>query len=929
MRQKKSAPGLNPKTALSRTALIIATSATLIAGCGKDPIGAGNGYMKSGDYPAAVIEYKNAVQSSPDSVEARLALADALERTYDTVGAEQHLRKAIERGSDANVLIPRIALLMLDRNEPAKVISEFKDKHLKSPEAESNLRAAVAVAYVGQKQLPLAETQLAAATNDTATVKLAKAQVLLAQDKKEQAIAALDSSLVDQEAPWWVLRGMGRIYESDGKHEQAFKLMSRAYEAAPWHRGLMGEYGEFLVGAAKLEQAVTIRDKLKKLAPNFYWTHYLDALVLSQQGRTEESHAAALKVLAASPDHLPATLLVASAELQKGDVVMASNRLKKVASQHPYSVPLTQLLAETQLRLGKTIEAAEVIRRGLSIAPNDARLLSLRADSEVTRGAIKEAVATLEQLRANNPGNPAYLLRLSALHARLGDKDGATKFLDQASEAGKDNPAIRDQIIGAALNMGDTARIQQLADHAIQTLPQDPQSHLTLAVARGVQKDQAGAWRETLAALDLKPSFQPALTALRMMTKEPAQRDELLSRYAKAVTVKGASDQTFLEYARLLRETKSDRGAILTLLEKGVSAVPGSVPLREALADEYFRAGKQDSALSTAQAGAAASSAPPEALGLLAATYERVDDKKLATETYRKLVTNYPQRADWKLKLAELESTAGHKKEATTILHSLITDRPFDPSAYIALAKLTAPDNPREALSVAREMGERAPNKLTAMLLEGDILAQSGQLDEALLQYGKAAKAGVVPTALLRTVETLDRSKRGPAAEHELADALRKYPEDPQVVGFAAQRLRNQGKPAKAVELLQKLADKNPRNPFLLNDLAWAQLEIKQPDALKNAAKAAELSPDNPQILDTLALAQVQAGKQSEGIATLRSAMVLAPKASILKLHLAELLQAGGDKKEAGNLLKTIDKNQLGSRDQESLQRLTGNPGNS
>jgi Flp pilus assembly protein TadD len=502
-------------------------------------------------------------------------------------------------------------------------------------------------------------------------------------------------------------------------------------------------------------------------------------------------------------------------------------------------------------------------------------------------------------------------------------------LLDQASEAGKNNPAIRDQIMGAALSMGDMARIQQLADHAVQTLPQDPQSHLALAMARGVQKDQAGAWRETLAALDLQPAFQPALTALRMMSNEPAQRDELLGRYAKAVSVKGASAQAFLDYARLLRDTKSSRNTILTLLEKGVNAVPDSTPLREALTDEYFRAGKPDSALSTAQAGASASNAPPEALGLLAITYERMDDKKLATETYRKLATNYPQRADWKLKLAEFEVIAGHKKEATSILHSLITDRPFDPSAYIALAKLTVVDNPREALSIAHELGERQPNKLTAMLLEGDLLAQSGQLDDALIQYGKAAKAGVVPAALLRTVEILDRSKREPAAEQELADALRKYPEDPLVVGFAAQRLRNQGKSAKAVELLQKLADKNPRNPFLLNDLAWAQLETKQMDALKNAAKADELSPDNPQILDTLALAQAQAGKQSEAIATLRTVMTLAPKASIPKLHLAELLLAGGDKKEAGTLLKAIDKSQLGSRDQESLQRMVSSVGSS
>ena len=920
-------PLANPKLKSSffRKTIAIATLATLVTACNQDPLVAGNGYMEKGDYPAAVIEYKNAVQAKPDSFEARLALADALERTYDTIGAEQHLRKAAIKGVDSDPLMPRIALLMLDRNESAKVIKEFKELRLKSPEANSNLRAAVAVAYVSQKQPAAAEEQLKAAEKNTAAVMLAKAQLLLSLNKKDEAIAALDSSLGDQNSPWWVLRALSRIYESNGKREEAFQFMTRAYEAVPWHRGVMGEYGEFLIGAGKLDAAVTIRDRLKKLAPSFYWTHYLDALVLSQQGRAEESQAAALKVLAASPEHLPATLLAASAELRKGDVIMASTRLKKIAPQHPYSIPTLQLLAEAQLRLGKTAEAADAIRRGLSVAPTNQQLLSLKADSEVSRGAPKEAVTTLQQLSAINPGNASYPLRLSELQGRLGNKDAAKKFLDQATETGKDNPAIRSRILAIALSMGDTVRITQLADYAIKSHPQDPQSHLTLAAAKGVQNDKAGAWLATLAALDLQPAYQPALNALAMLAKEPKQREELLARHEKAVQAKSASDSAYLGYAQLLLETKNDRAKIITLLEKGVAALPSSTPLREALAEEYFRIGKPDSAISLTQVGASANNAPPEAGALLAATYERVGNTKLATETYRKLATNFPQRTDWRLKLAELEAKADQKKEATTILRALMTDRPFDSTAYIALAKLTSPGDLREALSISRELGEREPNKLTAMLLEGDLLAQAGQLDNAIVQYSKAVKAGALPTAMLRTVQTLDQAGRTPAADQELADTLRKFPNDPQVIGFAAQRIRNQGKLAKATELLQKIADKAPLNPFVLNDLAWVQIEAKQADALKNATKAAELAPNNPQILDTLASAQAQAGKQSEAIANLRIAVNLAPTAQAPKLHLAELLLASGDKKGATSLIQPMDPNQLGTKDQEALKQLKGN----
>jgi Flp pilus assembly protein TadD len=243
------------------------------------------------------------------------------------------------------------------------------------------------------------------------------------------------------------------------------------------------------------------------------------------------------------------------------------------------------------------------------------------------------------------------------------------------------------------------------------------------------------------------------------------------------------------------------------------------------------------------------------------------------------------------------------------------------------LANLTGPDNMREALSIARELGEKAPNKLTALLLEGDLLMKSGQTDEALKQFAKAVKAGAIPAANLRIVQILDQTKRSQAAELELAETLRKFPDDPTVIGFAAQRIRAQGNPAKASELLQKIVNKSPRNPLALNDLAWAQFEAKQPEALQNAIKAAELAPNSPEILDTLGMAQAQAGKQAEAMTTLRAAVNLAPQAPTQRLHLAELYFASGDRKEAANLLQPLDRNKLTAKDQETVAKLTGSSG--
>ena len=917
--QTASSPEKFPLRGLVTAVTII----SILAGCGQDPMSAGTEHMKKAEYTSAVIEFKNAVQAKPESLEARLALADALERTYDSIGAEQNLRKAINLGGDADFITPRIALLMLDRGEGEKVVQQFKDLRLKSPAGESSLRGAVAIAYVSQKRFSLAEEHLKGSTVSTPSTLLAKAQILLAKGEKEKALAELTSVASAPDTPWWILRALSRIYAASGKPTQASEAIKRAHDLAPWHRGLMGEYGESLLLAGKLDQAIPIRDKLKRTAPDYFWTHYVNALVLANEGRTEDSLAAALKVLKVSPEHLPATLLVASAELQKGEVLMANSRLEKITLQHPYSVPTLKLLGQSYLRLGKLNEAEDVIRRGLSVAPTDPQLLSLKADTEMSRGSTEKAAGTLEELIALYPQDAQNLLRLSELQVRRGNAGSATKLLDRATEIGKNDPRTVEQIIAVALRMGDTNRIRDLADYAIKSRPQDPQSHLALAAALGIQKDTDGAWRAALAALELKPDFQPALSALGLVANDPEKRRELLSRYEKAVLAKASSPQIYLEYARLLGRAEGDRAAIISTLEKGLSILPSSVSLREALVEELMRAGKQDSALSVAQSGAAVPNALPTADALLANTYERIGKTNQATETYRKLATNYPQRADWRFKLATLEAEAGRKKEATTLFRALITERPLDPANYISLAFLTLPDNPKEAFSIAKALGEREPNKLTGMLLEGDLLVKSGKLDEALKQFSKAVKAGATPAAQLRTIDLLDRTNRSTTADQELTDVLARFPNDLAVSGFAAQRYLKRGNPDRAVEILQRIAAKNPGNAILLNDLAWAQIQAKQPEvALTNASKAVAQMPNNANALDTLGMAQALAGMQQEAIATLRIATNLAPRAADPRLHLAEQLLNSGDKKNAAANLNLLEKGQLTTQQEATAAAL-------
>jgi len=910
---------------IQKIALALAIASTVCA-CSKDPLTSGSALLEKGDITSAVIEFKNAVQNNPQSLPARLALASALERTSDSIGAEQHLRKALDNDGDAEKLVPRIALMMLDRGEHAKIVNEFSKRTLKTPSGISDLKAILSMAEAALGHPKQATELLEGLAIETPLSKLARGQMLAQQGKASEAIESLDAAIKlagkDDATTWWTYRALHRTYAAAGDQAKALMSIRSAFESAPWHVGIGGEYGDALIGANQFTDAAVVHDKLKKLAPNHYWTHYLSAVLLAEKGDIEGSHAAGLKVLSVAPGHLRSNLIVASAELQKGSSQMAEERLRKVLHEHPRHLGLLQLYATAQLRNGNYAAAAESVERGLRVSPDDRRLMALSVDLAVMKKDIPAAKKLLQRMLALNDKDGQSLMRLAELSILEKRPTDASSYLEKATPYIQDDPVLRDRSIALALNFDNIEIARKLSDHALNSRPSDPGSQLTVAAIREKQNDIPGAKQAALKALDLKADFQPALNALGSLVRSQNDQVELLNRYEKAVAAKPSTPETYQSYMQYVRLTKGDDSKIASALEKGVAAHPTATLIRANLIDELFRAGRFDDALASAQSGASITNGPADLSALLAQTYERMNKTEQATEIYRKLATSYPQRTDWRLKLAELSVSAGNTKEAQSILRSLMTDAPFETASYIALAKLTVKDNLSEALSIARQMGEKKANQRTAMLLEGDLLVMAGKPDDALLQFNKAAKAGVMPEAAISTVQLLDKTGRSPSADQEVAEALRKFPANPQLLAFAGQRQLQQGNPDKAVEYFQKALAITPRNLAYVNNLAWAQTQQRKPQAVDTARFAANAQPNNPTILDTYGVALMRNGEIKTAIGVLKAASNLAPYAGELKLHLAEGYLADGDKKRAREIVQSIQPANLSKSDQESLERL-------
>jgi putative PEP-CTERM system TPR-repeat lipoprotein len=903
----------------------VAVSFALLTGCSgsaSDYIKDGSAYLEKGDLPAAVISFKNAVQADPKSLPARLALADALERSGDLQGAEQQCRRALESGGQADELMPRIAVLILDRSENALLVRDFSAQKLKSPQADSDLRALVALAHLGLGQPALANEQLNKATELTAAVRLARAQIAFAAKQRVEAAAEMDAVLKADKVPWWVARAASRVFQANDEPSKALEAIRRAYEAAPMHRGVVGEYAEQLIGANRRAEARPLRDMLRKLAPGYYRTQYLEALFLLEDGKPDLAYTAATKVLAALPAHIPSHVIAATIELERNELASVEARVNKILGNNPDSIEGYRLRAGLELRRNNLLAASVALEKAMSRAPEDRNLLAMASTVSWARGDKPAAVHSLEKAAQQFPPRADLFARLAEMQQLSGQADAAVLSLDSGIAAAKDAKG-RETVFNAAIRLGQLDKARKMAQKELGDRPQDPEPFMWLAAVQGTEGNEAGALEQTRRALDLRPDYYPALNALNRTAKSPEQSKEYQSRLQKAVDSGSKDPRVYVDMAALLAATDAKPEKIGELLDKGVAAVNNDIVLRQEAIAHWLRQGRKERALALAKEGEAAlpDSAPMTALA--ASVQERVGEKVQAAMKFGQLAERFPDRVDWNLKHAQNLSQEGKKAEAIKILRRLIQLRSDEPTPYQALVALQLEEHMAKDAQVTAEMLRDKPKmKAAGLLLLGDVYAATDRRGDALKAYSLASEAGAAEIAMQRKVAVLDSTGGEALASAELSKWLAAHPNSIAGLTLAARRSSLRHDYQAAAKYLENIVGLDAKNPVVANDLAWAYVMAHDQRALGAANKALALAPKSPVVLDTFSQAQLNAGQKAEAMATLRQALAIDSKVPIVRLHLAELTAELGSKKDASDLLDGVEAKNLDKEAQKRFAQL-------
>jgi putative PEP-CTERM system TPR-repeat lipoprotein len=314
-------------------------------------------------------------------------------------------------------------------------------------------------------------------------------------------------------------------------------------------------------------------------------------------------------------------------------------------------------------------------------------------------------------------------------------------------------------------------------------------------------------------------------------------------------------------------------------------------------------------ALAAAQDAQAALPNSPLIAQSLGITQLASGEPKAAISTFTQLSVLLPNSPEPLVLQARAYLAAKQPDDAIRSLRAALAIRPDLATAERDIAAIyVETGRTDEALRQAKEVQAKHPNKPFGYSLEGEIYVAQKKWGPAERVYREAVKKFQLPVLVARAHAIMEAAGDGAKADAMAQTWIKDHPKDTVVLAYLSQRDLAMKHYASAVKHLRAALEREPKNPALLNNLAWAMHELKQPNALQYAEQAHELAPENASIMDTLGWILVETGQAPRGLELLGRASELAPRAYGIRLHFAKALIKAGRKNAARKELEVLAK---------------------
>lgn len=904
---------LQPRIALS--ALLVSM---LLAACNDKPevmLSSAKDYMAKNDNKAAVIQLKNALQTSPNLGEARYLLGKALLNDGDPTAAEVELRKASELDYSSDQVTPLLAHTQLLLGQTKKITDDLAKAQLTSPQSKADLQTTVGHAYLIMGKIESAEASYVAALAadpDYAPALVGQARIRAGHRDFPAAMVLLESAL--NKSPklheGWQLKG--DILYAQGDAKEAVEAYRRALEIKPdllpAHSALISR----LLDEGSFDDAAKQLEAMKKVAPTHPQTSYLQAQLLYRQKNFKAAQEAVQQSLRILPDSTLSLQLAGAIEYELKAYSLAESYLLKVLQRTPELGLARRILIASYLRSGQPAKALATLQPVLDKIDKNSNMLALAGEVFMQNGEPEKAGDYFTKAAALDPTNTGKKTSLALSHLSGGQGETAYRELEQIASV--DSGINADMaLIAIQLNR----RQYDLALKSIGALekkqPENPLADNLRGSALLGKNDVAAARKSFEQALAKNPGYFPAAASLANLDLADKKTDDAKKRFEGVLAKDPKNAQALLALAELRSKTGGQPDEVALIINKAIAANPNEVLPRIALIELYLGARDNKKALSAAQEALSAMPDRPEILDAAGRAQQAAQDFNQALSTYGRLASLTPNSPRPYVRMAEIQVIAKDKDAALQSLRKALTIKSdlLEAQRGIMLLEVDA-GRTAEALAMARQIQKQRPKEAVGYMLEGDVHAFKKSWNEATAAYRTALKQSGANEPALKLHAALAAGGPPGEADRFAENRLKEHANDLQFRLYLAETANSRKDYATASKHYRVLTDAQPNNAAMLNNLAWSLAQIKDPKAIEYSEKAYKLAPDHPAVMDTLGELLLERGDTTRATELLQKAASLAPQDPQIRYHYAKALVKSGKnaeaKKELDELAKLGDK---------------------
>jgi len=542
------------------------------------------------------------------------------------------------------------------------------------------------------------------------------------------------------------------------------------------------------------------------------------------------------------------------------------------------------------------------------------------------------------------------MLTAQPAHAQDDDSD-APASLAVAAQAPEDQKALPKLALSSQIVYQVLA-----AEIALQRSKPAPAFQTYLALARDTH-DPRFAQRATEIALAAQ-SPSDALTAARLWQQYAPDSERAAQLDASLLVLSGKPDEALpMLAAELAKIGEPNRGSAALALQMLLSHGPdraGGLRVLQTLLKNDMQRPEANLAIARQQINAddrpgahkslqtALKQKPDYLPAVLLLAQLGPDERAEATQMLTEYVAKNPKQHDARLGLAQLYLTSDRLDDAKAEFTRLAKDDHTDLLPLMALALIeiqqkhldTAQHHLRQYIdaaskqpnadagqayiylaqialeqkddtSAAQYLDKIQPGSaqyLPAQITRAQILAHDGKLDDARQMLAGLNAPDPRERVLIARTDgaLLVQAKQYPQAEARLADAIKSFPNDPDLVYDYAMAAERNGHYDVFEAQLRELMKLQPDNPQAYNALGYSLADRNErlDEAGKLIEKAAQLAPNDAFILDSLGWVKYRLGDSADAAKVLTKAYQLQPNAEI-GAHLGEVQWTSGDEVRA------------------------------